>query len=158
MIIFSDVDGVVTDGLYYYDEDGGIIKGFCTRDFHAINAFANNGFNFVFLTSATDMTTINKFKHSKLKLIAGCRNKKEAVVSICMQQGYLTSECIFIGDGPQDICAMQSCGQSFCPYDASRSVLNVPNVNRLNSCGGKGVIDELLFKLFKTEYMSIMIK
>lgn len=158
MIIFSDVDGVVTDGLYYYNEDGGISKGFCTRDFHAVNAFSRNGFNFVFLTSATDITTIKKFKNSKLKLIAGCKNKKEAVISTCIQQGYLASECIFVGDGPQDICAMESCGQCFCPYDASCSVLDTPNVNRLSSCGGRGVLDELLFKLFKTEYMSIMIK
>jgi YrbI family 3-deoxy-D-manno-octulosonate 8-phosphate phosphatase len=158
MIIFLDIDGVLTDGMYYHNEEGMIGKGFSTRDFHAINLFAKNGFNFVFLTAATDIATIKKIKNHKLKLIAGCKDKKEAVISTCIQQGYLASDCIFVGDGPQDICAMQACGQCFCPYDACHAVLSVPGVNRLESCGGKGVIDELLFKLFKTEYMSIMIK
>jgi len=158
MIIFSDVDGVITDGLYCCNENGRISKNFCTRDFHAVNAFSSNGFNFVFLTSATDKTTLKKFKRSNLQLIAGCNNKKEAVISTCIEQGCLPSECIFVGDGPQDVHAMQYCGQCFCPYDASCVVLDMLNVKILNSCGGKGVLDELLFKLFKTEYMSIMIK
>ena len=39
MIIFSDIDGVITDGLYYTNSQEDIIKGFSTRDMHAINVF-----------------------------------------------------------------------------------------------------------------------
>jgi hypothetical protein len=34
----------------------------------------------------------------------------------------------------------------------------MPFVIRLNSNGGKGVIDEMLFKAFRKDYESIMIK
>jgi YrbI family 3-deoxy-D-manno-octulosonate 8-phosphate phosphatase len=158
MIIFSDIDGVLTDGFYYHSEDGMIGKGFCTRDFHAINNFSQNGFNFIFLTASTDIATIKKFKYNKLKIVPNCKDKKEAVISSCIQLGYVASDCIFVGDGPQDMCAMEVCGQSFCPNDACHAVLSMPFVIRLNSNGGKGVIDEMLFKAFRKDYESIMIK
>lgn len=158
MIIFSDVDGVVTDGSYYTDKDGCIIKAFSTRDFHALNNFAKNGFHFVFLTSSDDWCTKNKFHFNNITLLVNCTEKKNAVINFCNNYGYDASSCIFIGDGPQDLEAMKICGYAYCPKDASFAVKESGFVKVLESNGGRGVIDEMLYLHFGNEYKRIMIK
>ena len=157
MIIFSDVDGVLTDGCYYQNENLEITKGFSTRDFHTINKFSEQGFQFVFLTASQDACTKHKFTSYGLNLVCNCQNKKDAIVNLCDMHEVVLADCIFVGDGPQDLQAMLLCGRSFCPHDASSVVKNSAYVNRLNSCGGRGVIDEMLYRCFKEQYEKILL-
>ena len=158
MIIFSDVDGVLTDGFFYHNEKSDLIKAFSTRDFHAINAVSLEGFKFIFLTASSDWCTRTKFNSYDLMLLSGCKNKKSAVIQLCSQFNCSPSDCIFIGDGPQDVLAMMLCGRRFCPNNSAQLMYETENVQRLDSVGGGGVIDEMLYKVFPEEYKRILLK
>lgn len=157
MIIFCDIDGVVTDGCYYLDNRLGLIKGFNTRDFHAINKFCAEKFQFVFLTASNDSCTKNKCAAYNLELVSNCNNKKQAVLDICTKNKCKPEDCVFIGDGPQDFLAMSLCGSRYCPSDASMSIKECPGVYVLSSCGGRGAIDEMLYIEFNEKYKQIML-
>lgn len=158
MIIFSDIDGVITDGLYYLDKDNNIIKGFSTRDMHSINAFYEEGFKFVFLTGADDRSTRNKFHKFIYNTIFNCKNKHDAVINMCNQNGVSPSDCLYIGDSVNDYKAMSICGKKYCPQNASLVIKNINGVVCVNSIGGSGVVDEVLFHAFREDYIRILAK
>ncbi len=157
MIIFSDIDGVITDGLYYTNSQEDIIKGFSTRDMHAINVFFDNGFKFTFITGSTDWSTKNRFKKFPYNTIFGCTDKYGAVMNICNQNGISPSDCIYVGDSVNDYKAMSVCGKKYCPSDAASIIKSMNGVICLSSRSGGGVIDELLFHAFRNDYTRLLV-
>lgn len=156
MIIFSDIDGVVNDGLYQFDENGKISKRFCTRDFHVINIFANNGYEFVFLTGSSDSATVKRFDSSYFITCFDCESKELFVESYSKKRGISLADCFYIGDSVNDYNAMMKCGNIYCPSDASPVILQIEKINILKSRGGHGVIDEFLFAKFEKDYFRLM--
>ena len=50
-LLILDVDGIMTDGIKYYDREGTVkLKTFCDKDWTAIKRFRAIGINVVFLT------------------------------------------------------------------------------------------------------------
>lgn len=157
MIIFSDIDGVVNDGLYEFDENGNISKRFCTRDFHSINIFARNGYNFVFLTGSCDSSTVKRFNSNIFTTFFNCVNKEFVIEEFSSSKSVSLNKCFYIGDSANDYAAMKKCGNIYCPSDASSIILEMDNVNILKSRGGHGVIDEFLYRNFKEDYLKFML-
>lgn len=157
MIIFSDIDGVINDGMYEFDEHGKISKRFCTRDFHAINIFAKNGYHFVFLTGSSDSATLTRFNSNIFATFFSCDNKELLVESYSSEKGISLADCFYIGDSVNDYRAMLKCGKIYCPSDASQIIMQINKINILKSCGGHGVIDEFLYTNFKKDYLKLMI-
>jgi|LauGreDrversion4_2_1035121.scaffolds.fasta_scaffold08293_2 YrbI family 3-deoxy-D-manno-octulosonate 8-phosphate phosphatase len=156
MIIFSDIDGVITDGLYYISHAGDVAKGFSTRDMHSISAFFDNGYKFIFITGSSDWSTRNKFKKYAYNTIYECTNKYDAVINICKENNISPSECTYIGDSVNDYKAMCICGKKYCPSNAASIIKSISGVVCLKSRGGDGVIDELLFHAFRDDYMRFL--
>ena len=50
-LLILDVDGIMTDGVKYYDKEGVVkLKTFCDKDWTAIKRFKSIGIQVLFLT------------------------------------------------------------------------------------------------------------
>ena len=68
-LLILDVDGVMTDGIKYYDREGTVkLKTFCDKDWTAIKRFRAIGVNVVFLTG--DPYNISILENRNLHVIA----------------------------------------------------------------------------------------
>lgn len=147
--IIVDIDGVLTDGGFYYIKDGLIAKKFNTRDAGAMILARKKHptLKFFVLSYSGDEITlkrINDMGFDKPHML-GIDNKLEAFISLCELNDYLFSEVAYIADSIIDIDILQKVGLAVCPADAIEPVKKVCDLI-LERSGGQGVIEEFLCK------------
>jgi len=137
-IVFTDIDGVWTDGGMYYDQQDNEWKKFNTRDSAGVLFLRALQVPLVILTG--EDTRIMTRRAEKLKIefcLQGVKNKLEVATRFCSERAIDLKECAFIGDDLIDLPLLKAVGFSACPSDAT--VLVQKKVNRiLNVKGGDG--------------------
>ncbi len=147
-ILFSDVDGILTDGKIWYGNEGEELKGFHSRDGLAIKLLMKQGIQFV-LISARDSKPLRK-RASDLGIkncIFGQEDKLSGCKQILSELNIDRSNSAYIGDDNIDIPAMDYCGMSFTVSDAVKPVIEKAHIV-LNSKGGEGAIREVTDLIF----------
>lgn len=155
--IVSDVDGVLTDGGFYYNEDGLVVKKFNTRDASCIFRLREAGIKLFIITMSDDLITnkrIETLKNWHLKdndiewYFHGIDDKLKVVNQICEEWGYKLDELIYIGDDYVDIPVMEVVGISYCPYDSPISVIEAATYI-CEAKGGEGVLSEVVDNILR---------
>jgi YrbI family 3-deoxy-D-manno-octulosonate 8-phosphate phosphatase len=149
-IVFCDIDGTITDGMYHVDGSGSVSKSFHTRDIHALHLLSENSEIYVaVVTGSEDECNRKKFEELDIPLYEAVRDKLDFVKSICANIGCSPSECLFIGDGINDMEAMIECGLKACPADASPVVLAIEGMIISEKNGGCGAVEDIILKVLK---------
>jgi 3-deoxy-D-manno-octulosonate 8-phosphate phosphatase (KDO 8-P phosphatase) len=120
--IALDVDGVLTDGTFWWGPDGQEWKRFSFRDVMGISRAHRAGLVFA-LISGEDSPLVDRFAR-KLGIdhvFKGCKDKAAALKSFAAQGGFSLSEIAFMGDDINDLEAMKLAGLSAAPADAHDS-------------------------------------
>lgn len=142
-IIFSDVDGVLTDGGLYYTEEGLTFKKFNVKDGMAVNLLREAKIYCGIIS--TDKSKIIQTRAERIKMdfaVIGEWDKKSKAEEICAGYGLNLSQAVFIGDDVNDIELLRSVGFSTCPNDAVKKVKETVNyVSSKN--GGEGIFREI---------------
>lgn len=151
-IIFSDVDGVLTDGSMYYTENGDELKRFSTYDGVGFSLFAKKGLKTGLITS--ELTKIVDNRAKKMKLDYCIQNvhgigKLKACQDICNTLNIDIKEVIYIGDDVNCIELLKKVGFAACPSNAVKEVKEIQGISILNKTGGNGVIRELFDKIYR---------
>ena len=142
-IIFSDVDGILTDGRIWYGKTGEEIKAFHSRDGLAIKLLLSSGIKFA-LISARDSEPLRK-RIEDLGIKYFCLGQEDKVMAckqILKELKIDKENAAFIGDDNIDIPAMKFCGWSFTVADAIFPVVKTAKT-LLSSKGGEGAIREI---------------
>lgn len=133
--IIIDLDGCMTDGKQYIDENGEkIMKAVHARDKLALRRLIARGYNVVVLTSDDWPGARIWFEN------IGC---EFAVAKEKHLQNINWSESIGIGDDIADEQWLEMCALAFCPFDADRRLFENEYIETLNSPGGGGVVCEM---------------
>ena len=122
-VVFTDIDGVWTDGGMYYDQTGNEWKKFNTRDSAAILFLRQLDIPIVVITG--EDTNIMRKRAEKLKLnfvYHGVKDKVAVAKSFCETHNIQWSEAAFIGDDLLDIQLLKLVGFSGCPADAPKYI------------------------------------
>jgi len=120
-MFISDLDGVLSDGMYQVDENGKISKNFYTRDFDALRQLSETGIDIFIITSSDDRVIIEKCKRLSfmLEVRVGIIDKKSEIDKILSYYPNTSWENIaYIGDAENDIECLKAAGFSGCPSDA----------------------------------------
>lgn len=151
-LFITDVDGVLTDSGYIYDENGNISKRFNTRDFYALNFIKNKiGIPVMGLSGADDNATIKRFEELGIPLAYGIKDKLKFTENLIKAVDIKYENIAFVGDHWIDLQLLKKCGVSFCPKDAVYKVRQVcKNVSLVD--GGHGVIEDFLCQIFSEIY------
>jgi len=147
--IALDVDGVLTDGSFWWGPDGQEWKRFNFRDVMGISVGQRAGIMFA-LISGEDSPLVDRFA-AKMKIAGvfkGCKDKGQALKEFAANNGFALADVAFMGDDINDLGAMKAAGLSAAPANAHPSVLEqVAFVAK--GAGGHGAVRELVDHLLQ---------
>jgi YrbI family 3-deoxy-D-manno-octulosonate 8-phosphate phosphatase len=142
-ILASDIDGVLTDGSVWIDENGSELKRISFHDLDALFDLQKNGFTLAFLTGEQGnwVETIKKRLPYKY-FYSGCRDKRSALLEILHLENGQTEDLCYIGDGLSDVPALELAGVAVVPANAILEARSVARIV-LSASGGQGAMVEL---------------
>jgi len=149
-LLIIDVDGTLTDGGMYYDDQGHEWKKFNTRDGKGIELLREHGIATMILTS--EDTPIVSFRAKKLKVefcYMGIKDKKAKLDSFFQEHiRYAYETSAYIGDDVNDVAAMKCVAFSAVPADGAENNKEVADYICQHK-GGEGCVREVCERLIK---------
>lgn len=139
-----DVDGTMTDGGLYYDENGNETKKFCTKDAAGFFAAHKAGIKIIVLTGRECQATTRRMTEMKVEyLCQNVKNKVEFLAQFMKENNIDKEEIGYIGDDLNDLPSMQLCGFVGCPADACIEVRDIANYISSEK-GGYGAVRNVI--------------
>ena len=152
--IFSDIDGVLTNGKVQIDAEGNERKDICYRDLDAIAKGRKNGLEFAFVTGEdTKMAHYIAKRFNVSKAIFGAKDKELALKYLMEELNANREEICYIGDSERDIPAIKFASLGVAPADALKSVREAADIT-LECNGGQGALWELVKYLIEERSFS----
>lgn len=139
-----DVDGVLTDGTFWWGPDGAEWKRFNFSDIMGLSLARRAGLVLA-LISGENSPLVDRYA-AKMQIqfaYKGCRDKASAVRQFAALTEIELAQICFMGDDVNDLAAMRIAGLSAAPSNASRDVLATVNFISRHA-GGNGAVRELV--------------
>ena len=116
-----DVDGVMTDGGIFANNDGSLFRTFDAKDAFGLRMAAMNGYILCAITGGRDISIQKRlmicgFKEEDIYL--GSRIKINDFEDFCKRHDLAAEEVMYFGDDIPDIPVLKACGCGVCPSDA----------------------------------------
>src|SRR3954447_11281545 len=146
-----DVDGVLTDGGFWWGPDGEEWKRFCFADIMGLSLARRAGF-LLALISGEDSPLVDRYAQKmQIAFVAkGCRDKAVALREFAASAALELGQVCFMGDDVNDLPAMKIAGFSAAPSSAMPDVLARADFVA-KSAGGHGAARELIDTLLKAQ-------
>lgn len=144
-----DVDGTMTDGGLYYDENGNEMKKFSTKDAAGFLTAHKVGIKVMVLTGRECQATLRRMKEMKVECI--CQNVKDKskwLRQFIKKHGATSENLAYIGDDLNDLEAMMLVGFVGCPSDACQEVMQ--RADYISTIpGGQGAVRDVICYLLQ---------
>jgi N-acylneuraminate cytidylyltransferase len=143
-ILFTDVDGTLTDGGMYYSTSGEELKRYNTRDGFAFSLLRSRGILTVIITS--ENISVNEKRGLKVKadyVFQGVSKKLQLVQDLLMQLGISSEHAAYIGDDLNDLDCIRGLLLTACPQDSHQSVKDAASYI-CQKKGGEGAVREFV--------------
>jgi 3-deoxy-D-manno-octulosonate 8-phosphate phosphatase (KDO 8-P phosphatase) len=146
--VAMDVDGVLTDGTFWWGINGEEFKRFCFADVTGIPLARQAGLELALVSgesSAAGTALVQRFA-DKLKIGAvykGCHDKAGAVRDFAEKHHLQLSDICYIGDDVSDIAPMGLVGLAAAPANAQPAVIAIAHFITSRN-GGFGAVREVL--------------
>lgn len=150
-LILSDVDGVLTDGGIWYDNQGVELKAFHIRDGLGIKLWQRAGFSFGLLTARTSHIVKVRAQELGIHLVRqGFENKLPAAQDILRELRLDADQACYIGDDLTDLPVIRHVGLGVAVADAVAEVRSAAGYIT-KSPGGRGAVRELIELVLKSK-------
>jgi 3-deoxy-D-manno-octulosonate 8-phosphate phosphatase (KDO 8-P phosphatase) len=142
--IVLDVDGVLTDGGFWWGPNGEEWKRFSFADVMGVSLARKAGL-IVALISGEDSPLVDRFalKMGILDVFKNCKDKAGALRSLAEGHRIALEEICFMGDDINDLAAMEAAGLAAAPADAQPRALEKADLVTRRG-GGNGAVRELI--------------
>ncbi|MEM1082016.1 MAG: HAD hydrolase family protein [Pseudomonadota bacterium] len=139
-LVVFDVDGVMTDGRLYRDDNGHETKAFHSRDGLGMKGLLDYGFTLAVITARTSRLVEARMAELGIsQLMQGRHDKDTALKEIQASTGMTRNRTAYMGDDLVDWAAMTAAGLTLCPADADvgiRAAVDYVTPHR----GGRGAV------------------
>ena len=143
-LVFSDIDGVWTDGGMYYDELGNELKRFNTSDSAGVLFLDALRIPLVIITGETTASVERRCRKLGVTTVyQGVLDKLSVALEVCEQKGIGLNQCAYVGDDIRDIPLLQAVGFSASPRNAP-SYVKAHAHHVLAAAGGEGAFREFV--------------
>lgn len=150
-MVVLDVDGVLTDGSIYFDENGLESKRFHVRDGMGIRLLLQADFIVGVLTARQSTMVTQRAKELSLSFVHQGVKDKWACLQHELEKAALSAkQCAYMGDDLLDLRVLQHVGLATAPADADSEVRNRVHWVATQK-GGKGAVRELAKNLLHTQ-------
>ena len=142
--IILDVDGTLTDGGIYYDDNGNEIKKFSAKDGTGIVCARCAGIKIVVLTGRECRATQRRMEELNVDFVFQKIGDKTKFLKNWMNSNDLKGDNVgYIGDDINDLAPMKLCSFIGCPLDACEEVKSIANyVSDIK--GGYGAVRDVI--------------
>jgi 3-deoxy-D-manno-octulosonate 8-phosphate phosphatase (KDO 8-P phosphatase) len=139
-----DVDGVLTDGTFWWGPGGEEFKRFSFVDIMGVSRACKAGL-IVALVSGEDSPLVDRYaqKFEIKDCFKGCKDKAAALREFSQRRGLPLEEICFMGDDVNDLGAMAIAGFSAAPASAHPTAREQAKLVTERS-GGLGAVRELV--------------
>jgi 3-deoxy-D-manno-octulosonate 8-phosphate phosphatase (KDO 8-P phosphatase) len=142
--LFFDVDGVLTDGRIYMDDQGREFKVFDTKDGHGIKTAIAKGLHVAWISGRSSKATEQRAAELGVaECHQGVADKLKVFVDLCRRWNVASRETAALGDDEPDVPMLEAAGFSACPADAATPARKAAQVV-LKSAGGRGAAREFV--------------
>ena len=146
-MLVLDVDGVLTNGGLYLNQEGAILRKFNVKDGLGINLLLNNGIEVAFISGGTGDSISLRAKQLGVRYcLLNIKNKAMAIKKLQEEVGFNRSNTLFLGDDLNDIVVKPYVSLLVATSDASKSFIKKSNIV-LKASGGNGAVRELVDKI-----------
>lgn len=150
-LILADVDGVLTDGGLYFDNEGIESKKFHIRDGLGIRLWQRAGYRFGILTARTSQIVRLRAAELGVDLVRqGFENKLPAAQEMIRQLRLAPEQVCYIGDDLTDLPVLRFVGLGVAVANASEDVRERADLITTQP-GGQGAVRELIESLLKAK-------
>jgi 3-deoxy-D-manno-octulosonate 8-phosphate phosphatase (KDO 8-P phosphatase) len=142
-----DVDGVLTDGTFFWGPNGEEWKRFSFSDVMGISRARRAGYLFA-LISGEDSPLVDRLA-AKLEIrdvFKNCKDKAAALRQFAESRSLPLSEVVFMGNDVNDLGAMAIAGTSAAPADAEACAKSAATFV-MERRGGAGAVREFIEQL-----------
>jgi 3-deoxy-D-manno-octulosonate 8-phosphate phosphatase (KDO 8-P phosphatase) len=142
-MLVLDVDGVLTDGRLYFDNDGNELKAFCTRDGLGMSALRGQGIQMALITGRESQIVANRAANLGVDHVyQGRDNKLDALNDLLSRTGLDEEQLCYAGDDWIDLPVLDRVGLAVTVADADEVVKK--RVNWITArAGGHGAVREI---------------
>lgn len=150
-----DVDGVLTDGGFWWGTDGVEWKHFCFADIMGLSLARRAGL-IVGLISGEDSPLVDRYaaKMSISFVAKKCRDKAEALRDFATSSGLELEAVCYMGDDVNDLGAMEIAGLSAAPANAASIMLARAELIAKHA-GGNGAVREIVEAILAAKGLDI---
>ncbi|MBC7287159.1 MAG: HAD hydrolase family protein [Armatimonadetes bacterium] len=142
-VLFTDVDGVLTDGSVYFGVDGQAFKRYNVHDGYGIRRLVDAGVRVVFVSGdEADMIRARAERLGVREAYLGVQDKGSLVRQILERDGIPRSQACYIGDDVPDIPAMAQVGVPVAVANA-RPEVKAAALYVTSARGGEGAVREV---------------
>ena len=120
-LVIFDIDGVLTDGSLYFDNQGQEYKAFNSQDGHGIRLLLENDVEIALITGRTSDLVLARAKNLRLNpdlIYQGYRDKIPAFNDLLEKNDYSREQIAYVGDDVIDLPIMSQVGLSIAVADA----------------------------------------
>jgi len=150
-ILFSDVDGILTDGRLVYGTDQIETKEFNVRDGLAVKLWRGCGYPFGLITARQSEAVMRRASELSVDhLIQKQPHKLQAIIETIKPLGLSLEEVCYIGDDLHDLSAVKAVGLGATVADAAEEVIDMADF-QTDSKGGFGALRELVQTILKAK-------
>jgi 3-deoxy-D-manno-octulosonate 8-phosphate phosphatase (KDO 8-P phosphatase) len=142
-LLTCDVDGVLTDGRIYVDDDGREFKAFSALDGVGLNLLARGNVMVAWITGSAAPAVAHRARQLHVQyVILDTSDKLRAWDALRADLGVEPDECAHIGDDLPDIPVMAACGLAVTVPHAPAAVRAHAHMVTARD-GGQGAVREL---------------
>ncbi len=142
-LLFLDVDGVLTDGGLYINEDGQILKKFDVKDGLGLKLLKESGIKVVFISGGVGGATEKRAKQLGIEYcLVGVQNKYREVKNLQRKLNISKTNTAYLGDDINDMVVKPLVNLLFTTADGSKLLKRIASAS-LNNNGGNKVVREL---------------
>jgi len=138
--VIFDIDGVLTDGSLFFDNQGQEYKAFNSKDGHGIRMLLENGVEVAIITGRqSDLVKhrANNLKLSSDLIYQGYRDKRPAFEDLLKKTDFNKDQIAYVGDDVIDLPVMSQVGFAIAVGDAHSFVKEHSHMIT-EAKGGKG--------------------
>ncbi len=148
-LLLLDVDGVMTDGRIFLDNQGNELKAFHVRDGHGIKMVQNAGIIVGIITGRTSEVVNIRARELGIQEVHQGRHEKIVVYDLILSKYGLPDEAVaYMGDDIVDIDILKRVGFAVTIADADPAVK--PYADMITkAAGGRGAVRECINLILK---------
>ena len=142
-LLMLDVDGVLTDGGLYIDDNGVESKRFDVRDGFGIRLLIQSGVRVAVVTGRKSIALEHRCRELGISPVYQAVRDKAALLGEIVEQAAVTAEqCAFVADDLPDLAIIKRVGLSIAVADAHALIRSTADLTTQNR-GGHGAVREI---------------